>query len=550
MKTPRGREADWVSNFATLRRGGFAMVRRLAVLAVAALSVTGSAAAATTVAAATFVFNGHGWGHGVGLSQYGALGYAQHGAAYTDIVTHYYPGTQLGAVPARSIRVLLAETKKLVTVSSGAPFHVTDAGGQAHQLAAGDYAFGPGLRLALAGLTKTQLPGPLVFTPEGSALELNGKPYRGTFTATGGKTVQIVNTVGLDAYLYGVVPEEMPYFWQPEALKAQAIAARSYALATRNPTGAYDVFADTRSQVYGGLSAEHGETTAAVDATAGTVARYGGRVATTYFYSTSGGRTAAIQDEWPSAKPVPYLVSVSDPYDTLSPYHNWGPVTFTGAKLGTLLKAPGTVTSLLPTSNASGRVGELTVTATNGSETVAGSDVRLALGLRSTWFTIGQLVLAPSAATVPYGTQLQLAVGARGVPETPVLEQHLSAQSWTPVALPAPAADGSYTLILAPVKTTWFRLTAGAVSTIVRVNVAPAVTLDATLAGTVRPAVAGQSVEVEQQYGGVWASIGAAVVKPDGTFAPPALSQPGAYRAVVAAGNGLAAGISPVLRLG
>src|SRR5207237_6747937 len=116
----------------------------------------------------------------------------------------------------------------------------------------------------------------------------------------------------------------------------------------------------------GAARAAHGETTAAVDATKGTVLRYGGKIATTYFYSTSGGQTAAIQDEWPRAKPVPYLVSVPDPYDSLSPYHDWGPVSFTGAKIGTLLKAPGPVLDLQSTSNGSGRVGSVAVTATKG----------------------------------------------------------------------------------------------------------------------------------------------------------------------------------------
>jgi stage II sporulation protein D len=528
---------------------GLAMLRRSAVLAVAALCLAGPAAAGTTVAAATFVFNGHGWGHGIGLSQYGALGYAQHGATYAQIVAHYYPGTQLGAAPARSIRVLLADTKKVVTVSSGSGFRVKDVSGEVHQLAAGDYAFGRGLLLKLDGLTQTQLPGPLVFSPRGSALELNGKPYRGTFTAYGGKSLQIVNTLGLDAYLDGVVPSEMPYFWNGEALKAQAIAARSYALATRKPAGNFDVYSDTHSQVYLGISAEHGATTAAVNATKATVALYNGRVATTYFYSTSGGRTAAIQDEWPKMKPVPYLVSVPDPYDTVSPYHNWGPVTFSGVKLGKLLKAPGTVTSLAPTPNASGRVGELDVTAAKGTMTVNGADARFALGLRSTWFTVGQLLLAPTPGAVPYGSELQLAVAAKGVAGTPVLDEHLTAEPWTPVALPAPAADGSYVLSLSPEKTTWFRLTVGKASTTVRVNVTPVVTLDPALGGTVQPAVEGTTVDVQRQDGGVWTSVGTTTVQADGSFTPPATPDPGTYRAVVAAGGGLAAGISPVLRV-
>src|SRR5712691_7654264 len=116
------------------------MVRSPAVL-LAAFALAGPAGAATP--AATFVFTGHGWGHGIGLSQYGALGYAQHGSAYIDIVSHYYPGTELGPAPVAKIRVLLAETKKVVTVSSATAFRVRDGAGQVHRLAAGSYAFGP-----------------------------------------------------------------------------------------------------------------------------------------------------------------------------------------------------------------------------------------------------------------------------------------------------------------------------------------------------------------------------------------------------------------------
>src|SRR5919204_193132 len=157
MNMPPDREAVLMPEFRYFEAPGHAMLRRFAAAAVAALAFAGPAAAGTTVAAATFVFNGHGWGHGIGLSQYGALGYAQHGATYTQIVSHYYPGTQLGAAPVRSIRVLLVETRKLATVSSATAFRVKDASGQVHQLAAGDYAFGPGLRLKL-DVTQTQLP--------------------------------------------------------------------------------------------------------------------------------------------------------------------------------------------------------------------------------------------------------------------------------------------------------------------------------------------------------------------------------------------------------
>ena len=118
--------------------------------------------------------------------------------------------------------------------------------------------------------------------------------------------LRAINMVGLEQYLYGVVPSEMPYTWAPEALKAQAIAARSYALATRR-TGAFDLYPDTRSQVYLGIEHEKPSTNAAVNATAGQVVLYDGQVAKTYFFSSSGGRTASAEDVWGEPVPVPRL---------------------------------------------------------------------------------------------------------------------------------------------------------------------------------------------------------------------------------------------------
>ena len=107
-----------------------------------------------------------------------------------------------------------------------------------------------------------------------------------------------MNGVGLEPYLWGVVPDEMPDEWPAEALRAQAVVARSYALAVRRSSGPFDLYPDVRSQVYGGVAAEEASTTAAVNATAGRVLLYGGKVATTFFFSTSGGRTASVEDAW------------------------------------------------------------------------------------------------------------------------------------------------------------------------------------------------------------------------------------------------------------
>src|SRR5687767_11552310 len=123
---------------------------------------------------ATFIVNGRGWGHGVGMSQYGALGLAREGWTYAQILAHYYPGTQLAEAPVRQVRVLLADGRQTLKVSSQADFRVRDGAGARHELAAGTYAFGPGLTVG-----GKKLAGPLLFTAGSEPLALSGKGYRG-----------------------------------------------------------------------------------------------------------------------------------------------------------------------------------------------------------------------------------------------------------------------------------------------------------------------------------------------------------------------------------
>src|SRR5262249_29383027 len=148
--------------------------------------------------------------------------------------------------------------------------------------------------------------------------------YPGRLTVSNDKkVVQVVDRLALETYLKGVVPAEMPSSWPSESLKAQAIAARSYALANLTKGRAFDLYGDTRDQGYGGTKVANAATDAAVDATKGEVVLYNGKVADTLFFSTSGGRTASAAESLGIA--VPYLVPVADPYDTASPYHDWGP---------------------------------------------------------------------------------------------------------------------------------------------------------------------------------------------------------------------------------
>lgn len=533
-------------------------MRRLPLVLAVALALLGGGAAAAraTAAGPAFVITGHGWGHGVGLSQYGAYGYAQHGWNYRQIVAHYFPGTALGPAPLSRVRVLLADGQRSVAITSPAPFKVRDALGTVHTLPTTTVKLGPGLKLKVDDAQQPQaLEAPLTFVPGAAPLTFR-RAYRGSFQVdvVGGK-LRVIDVVALEQYLYGVVPAEMPYSWAPEALKAQAIAARSYALATRKLAAPFDLYPDTRSQMYLGIEREQPSTNAAVDATAGQVVLYNGQVATTFFYSTSGGRTASSADVWGSF--TPYLVSVPDPYDTISPYHTWGPYTFDGAKLAKTFKVPGAITDVRSTVNSSGRVQKLTLVGAAGSVDVSAASVRSVLGLRSTWFEVGMLGLQPPAPATPveFGGTVQLKGVARGIAAV-ALEQRPASASWQPVGPVAPAPDGTVVVSTRPTVTTDYRLSAGAVAAgAVRVSVAPRVRFDAdtadpgTLRGLVRPVLQNAPVQIQRQNGTAWATIAKATVDANGAFSAQLQLATGTYRARVAPGRGFVPGTTPPLRV-
>ena len=500
---------------------------------------------------ATFVVTGHGWGHGVGMSQYGAYGYAQHGYTYQKIVAHYFPGTQLGPAPVSKVRVLLTNAQAKVKLVSPADFTVRDGSGAVHDVAAGTYTLTPALKLKVDNAEKAKaLPGPLLFQPGAAPLTL-GRRYRGAIQldADGGK-LRAINVVGLEQYLYGVVPSEMPFSWAPEALKAQAVVARSYALATKR-SGAFDLYPDTRSQVYLGVDHEKPSTNAAVDATAGKVVLYNGQPARTYFYSTSGGRTASAADVWGGS--IPYLVSVPDPYDTISPYHNWGPFAFDGTKLGRLLHAGAAVRDVRTAINSSGRVTTLTALTANGERSFNATALRKLLGLRSTWFSVGVLSLAPPEGPVTYGSTTRVAGVARGLGAV-TLEQRTSG-TWQPLRAITPAGDGSFSVPVKPTVTTQYRLASAKVTCAgMRISVAPLVRLapprtQEELRGVVRPAVAGAPVAIQRLEGNGWATVARSAVDANGAFAAQLQLTAGTYRARVVPRHGLVPGVSPVLRV-
>jgi stage II sporulation protein D len=526
------------------------VTRSLALVVLVAAVAAGGAAGASTCtgtcfsapagSGALFLFSGHGWGHGVGMSQYGAYGYAQHGSTYQQILAHYYPGTTLGPAPVSTIRVLLADRKKSLTISSPVAFTVRDGAGTRLTLPAGALALKPSLKVAGRTLTP-----PLRILPGSGAPLTLTRAYRGWIDVdvVDGK-LRAVDVVGLEQYLYGVVPSEMPSTWAPEALKAQAVAARSYALATRQVGAPFDVFSDTRSQMYLGVSNESSATTAAVVATKRQVVLYNGTVATTYFSSTSGGRTESSQG-W-TGTALPYLVSVADPYDDISPYHDWGPVPMTAQTIAKALKVSGTLMDATATPDASGRVAQLSFLTPFTPVTVPATKLRAAIGLRSTWFSVGVLSLAPPVPNAPvvYGSSVLLGGTIRGVAGV-TLEQRPFGGQWQPVG---PVAGGAVRLAEKPAQTTDYRLvTATAAAGAVRIRVAPSVTVSSLAAtgvtGSVLPVLPGAQVEVQQQAPDLatWTSVATGVVAGDGTFSIPAALASGAtYRISVTGATGYA----------
>jgi SpoIID/LytB domain protein len=453
------------------------MPSRRLVLALAVVAALLGPAGATpqssadTVTVTTFVITGRGWGHGVGMAQWGAYGYAKHGFTYDRILAHYYRGTKLAPAPVSRMKVLLVEQSRRLVISSPDAFRVQDASGAVHDLAGGNYKLDSSLTLTVDPAKGPEaLPGPLTFLPGESPLWL-AHPYRGTFLVTAtGKSLSVVNTVALESYVRGVVSNEMPHDWPLEAVKAQAVAARSYALAHRRG-GAFDVFGDTRDQVYGGIATETPVGDQAVAGTKRQVLVYGGKVATTFFFSSSGGRTAAVTDVFQSAKPTPYLVSVPDPYDTASPYHTWGPVTITAATAARLLQVPGLTD--LQTVPTTGRARSIVAVGQSGNVTVAGGIARRALGLRSTWIRVGVLSLSRPTGAVPAGASVTLTGRAERVAGVG-LEQRLPGGDWQAGPALDVQADGSFVLAVALEATTQFRLSAGTVkSAVLNVPVEP-----------------------------------------------------------------------------
>lgn len=356
---------------------------------------------------------GAGWGHGRGMSQYGAYGAASKGLDYTAIVGFYYPGTTLAKLDAgNAVRVwITADGDQKLHFRKVAGLQVIDADGRSLTLPTGSkytkwrisksgskrvlyYRNKSGKYVKLANklnaTSEWYVSNPKTGTVRLALPSGETKSYRGSlglaFTSAGARTV---NRLAMEDYLRSVVPAEMPASWSAEALKAQSVAARTYAarLRANASVGAgYDLCDTSACQVYKGLAWEAANTDRAIAATADQVLLYADKPAMTEFSSSNGGWSAA------GGTDQPYLKSQQDPYDGVKRDQSWQ-VTVTAAKLSKLYPAIGTLTSVQVVTRDGngtygGRVESVLISGTSGSVSVTGSEFKRSLGLKERLFTV------------------------------------------------------------------------------------------------------------------------------------------------------------------
>lgn len=366
----------------------------VALLGVLPLSPAGAAASA---APSSYAIQGAGYGHGVGMSQYGAKVAAERGRTHAQILSFYYPGTTVARATG-SIRVRIsAETRDTLiiasrpglsvrSVASGASWPLARTGATLWRItpSADDRTSRVWAQVNRRWSLVRNIAGDAEFVA-GSlrlVLESGSVVYRGSLrSARVGTGRDVVNVVALDSYLRGVVPREMPALWHQQALRSQAVAARTYAVHERDTTdhGHFDVYDTTLSQVYGGAGFEHDRTDKAVADTRGEIRAYGGAVAFTQFSSSNGG--------WTVAGSRPYLRAKEDPYD---PVRTWA-TSVSAAQIRARFPAVGAVQAVKVVARDGrgpygGRVTLVRITGSADTIDVTGSDFRSELGLRSTLF--------------------------------------------------------------------------------------------------------------------------------------------------------------------
>ncbi len=347
---------------------------------------------------------GNGFGHGHGMSQYGAQSRATAGHTYRQILGFYYPGLRLGRAGG-SIRVLLtADTTSDVVVKARSGLRVNRVGAsESYPLSRAGVVLWRLVPTDGGRLTQVQsrtrdggwravrnFRGEAQFSANGAPITLRTPSgdvaYRGILRSAAPSPSRAdrntVNVVQLDYYLRGVVPREVPASWKPHAVRAQSVAARTYAASDRaqRANGYYQTCDTTQCQVYGGYSSEHPDSNAAIRATAGQVLLAGGVPAFTQFSASNGG--------WTSQGSKPYLPAKQDTFDRS--YRHWTD-TVTAREIQRAFPAIGAFRRVVVVSRDGngewgGRVLRIRLVGARASTTIDGDYFRSVFGLRSNLF--------------------------------------------------------------------------------------------------------------------------------------------------------------------
>ena len=333
------------------------------------------------------------------------------------------------------VRVLIMEAESLPLAAQQQPL-VLRIGDQRLALAAGEEVV---LRLAEGelvlerggGVERLQAAREIWLEPasrpaEGGDFQLKQRGYRGRLQVlVGGSGLRAINHVGLESYLPSVVGSEMPTSWPQAALRAQAVAARTYALRQRKPADPFDLSATVSSQVYKGVDAETPSTREAVLSTRGQVLMYGSSLANAVFHSSSGGATENSGDLW--SQQLPYLVSVPD-FDQASPVQAWQQRLEPEQLQQAFAEIGGAQRIDVLSTTSTGRVRQARVSGPSGTLVVSGAQLRSRLGLRSTMVRF-ELVPSELAAS-------ELAA----LPPLPLLPEQYEVGGFQPqVQLPLPS---------------------------------------------------------------------------------------------------------------
>ncbi|MDO8119966.1 SpoIID/LytB domain-containing protein [Isoptericola sp. b490] len=401
----------------------------LALAAVGLLVPTAAVAADPEVypvpATGAWLVHGHGWGHGRGMSQWGAQGAAVQGVPADQILDFYYPKTATADVGDPTLRVGLAAYSPTLSVTLWNPpgqtvvtfvgveegdtaetawtlmarRYTVSVSGQTVTIQPRDTIGGPDLSpMTYTGPVTMSTGDGVVVAPEPTST--TGTWYRGRIEVRPATTgFNVTNVVPMEEYLRGVVPRESPAYWKPAALQAQAVAARSYALYKKeHASGAVDLCDTTACQVYGGRatatwngSASDGTATAkesvstdlAIEATVGQVRTYGGHTALTEFSSSNGG--------WTRAGGVPYQVAKADPWTGSAPgdpVSSWT-TALSVERVQRSCPSGGDLRQIVVLSrdgngDYGGRVTSVRLDCTTGSTTISNP----AFGMRSSWWQI------------------------------------------------------------------------------------------------------------------------------------------------------------------